>query len=271
MIHFSISMLSLKPCHQLVARELLPRIRLLNNVLLREAGRCFEEESGINLDLSNTHYESMIDSIAENDSSQARIDSQMAMAHTANSVRRFFEENDRLRPGPTVRKILQECARTSTEVHFLAQTALDAPVAPMYKPEPQNLVPLALKIGLQYPEVIVETPSEPISAPVLPRAHATFVVQELITNAVQASPPNKKVQVTVKQCDDGAVFSVTNLGFKPYQDEHTCYGRVNPERLGSKGIGLSITRAVCDIFGHGLEIRSSKQDPLFRTVASALF
>ena len=78
----------------------------------------------------------MIDSIAENDSSQARIDSQMAMAHTANSVRRFFEENDRLdqagRP-----KILQECARTSTEVHFLAQTALDAPVAPIINRNPR--------------------------------------------------------------------------------------------------------------------------------------
>ena len=129
------------------------------------------------------------------------------------------------------------------------------------------MVPLALKVAFS----TRSDRGNPVRTDPGSGSAAHALVQELITNAVQASPPNKKVQVTVNRCKDGAVFSVTNLGFKPYQDEHTCYGRVNPERLGSKGIGLSITRAICDIFGHGFEIRSSKQDPLFRTVASALF
>lgn len=260
------------PSRQLLGKELLPRIRLLDHVLLPEAARCLEEEIGVKLNLSNPHYENMANAIIENDSSQARIESQMAMAHTADSVRSLALRLDQLESSPAVRKILQECARLSTEVHFLGQTALDARVAPMYRPEPQNLVQLALKVGLQYPEVIVETASETVPNPILPRAHANFVVQELITNAVQASTPHKKVQVTVHRCVDKTVFSVVNLGLKPYRDEHTCYGRANPERLGSKGVGLPITRAICDIFGSGLKVRSfEREDPFYRTVASALF
>lgn len=266
-------------CGALIQREMLPRLFNLESVLFPEVSRCVYDDLGEHLCFrNNPHYLRLVDVLEEGDEDtkpqQLCLESDQAMALTAKTVRRFYETQQQHPPGPNVRDALQKVARLSTEIHLLTQFAFDHPVAPMFRLEPQNLIGLAHNASAHNPQVIVDVPynNNRMLSPILPRVHAGFVVTELIRNAVQASHPHHKIQVATSNVDEAVAFSVTNLSREPFRAEEVCYGRANPDRLGSTGVGVPLVEAVCDIFGKGLHVRSLPDEQgLFRTVATALF
>ena len=250
---------------------------MISNVFYPKADEAIKKETGKKINLgSHNHLFDLTEAVKNNDVEKACMQICLEMERTAKTVRNFYDMNYHLTPGKIFTDFLQQAVRVLTEIHYLAHTS--GPHTPsMYSLEPQNLNDLIQKTTQQYPQVSVDIPTtETLPCVVVPRAHATFVITELVKNSIQESDPNKQIQIATSLCPydpNTTVLSVTNFGRKPFRSgEDECYGRANPNRLGSTGVGLPISRAICDIFGKGLELKSlPDDDDLFRTVAKARF